>query len=157
MILSDCYVLTHTSSSDRRVALGKNGALGEAHNSKQNKNTRNVSVQLHTSLLHTSFHLFSSNSLHCVEILSIVMGCCVCTINILLDSFVTTKKYTIKISQCGELNLIANMFPHFSLFPSDQLASRISQSLAISLSHSNDIRTKYFLSPIRVLAPCRAL
>lgn len=31
VILSDCYVLTHTSSSDRRVALGKNSALGEAH------------------------------------------------------------------------------------------------------------------------------
>lgn len=46
------------------------------------------------------------------------------------------------------------MFSYFRLFPPKQLASHISQSLA--LSHSNDVRTKYLLSPIRVLAPCRA-
>lgn len=46
------------------------------------------------------------------------------------------------------------MFPYFHLFPSNQLSQSLSH--VHSLSHSYGIRTKYFPSPIRVLAPCRA-
>lgn len=113
------------------------------------ENTRNVSAYTVVFFIPASTN-YSRPTLRTAPLM---VCCCQCTNNnVWIVLLQRKKKVLITVSQCIKLNLVENKFAYFRFFPS--LRAYLSPSL--SLSHSHGVRTKYFLSPIRVLAPCRA-